>query len=289
MAQTFTYKTPLRYPGGKSRAMKFLGDHFPKDIQQYNEPFIGGGSVAVWFAQANPNANIWINDLYGNLYNFWVQLRDDCTNLQSEVKAIKDKVTDQKEIGKETFNRIREDIGTEGSDVRRAAYFYALNKMSFSGLTENRSSFSHSSQVGNFSYLGIEKMRFYSYLIQKWKITNLDYKELMSDDNAFVFLDPPYEIASSNLYGKDGDTHKHFNHDEFAQACNDCKSDQMITYNADQKVQDRFPNWRQIVWDLKYSMCTNSKNYLEQEKERKELLLMNYDEETNALAKALGI
>jgi DNA adenine methylase Dam len=288
MAQTYPYKTPLRYPGGKSRAMKFLGDHFPENIKQYNEPFIGGGSVAVWFAQANPNANIWINDLYGNLYNFWIQLRDNCHGLQNEVKAIKDTVTDQKEIGKETFNRIREDINTEGSDEKRAAYFYALNKMSFSGLTENRSSFSHSSQVSNFSYLGIEKMSFYSDLIQKWKITNLDYKDLMVDD-AFVFLDPPYEIASSNLYGKDGATHKYFDHDDFAKTCNDCKADQMITYNADQSVKDRFPDWRQIVWDLKYSMCTNSKNYLEQEKDRKELLLMNYDEETNALAKALGL
>lgn len=288
MAQVYPYKTPLRYPGGKSRAMKFLGDHFPRDIKQYNEPFIGGGSVAVWFAQANPNANIWINDLYGNLYNFWVQLRDNHTGLQEQIKDIKDTVTDQKEIGKETFNRIREDINTEGSDEKRAAYFYALNKMSFSGLTENRSSFSHSSQVQNFSYLGIEKLAWYSNLIQKWKITNLDYTELMNDD-ACVFLDPPYEIASSNLYGKDGDTHKYFNHDDFARACNDCKAEQMITYNADQSVKDRFPEWRQIVWDLKYSMCTNSKNYLENEKNRKELLLMNYDEETNALAQALGL
>ena len=288
MAQVYPYKTPLRYPGGKSRAMKFLGDHFPRDIKQYNEPFIGGGSVAVWFAQANPNANIWINDLYGNLYNFWVQLRDNHTGLQEQIKDIKDTVTDQKEIGKETFNRIREDINTEGSDEKRAAFFYALNKMSFSGLTENRSSFSHSSQVQNFSYLGIEKLAWYSNLIQKWKITNLDYKDLMNDD-AFIFLDPPYEIASSNLYGKDGDTHKYFNHDDFADACNNCKADQMITYNADQSVKDRFPNWRQIVWDLKYSMCTNSKNYLENEKNRKELLLMNYEEESNALQKALGL
>lgn len=288
MAQVYPYKTPLRYPGGKSRAMKFLGDHFPRDIKQYNEPFIGGGSVAVWFAQANPNANIWINDLYGNLYNFWVQLRDNHTGLQDQIKDIKDTVTDQKEIGKETFNRIREDINTEGSDEKRAAYFYALNKMSFSGLTENRSSFSHSSQVSNFSYLGIEKLAWYNNLIQKWKITNLDYTELMNDD-AFVFLDPPYEIASSNLYGKDGATHKYFDHDDFADVCNNCKADQMITYNADQSVKDRFPNWRQIVWDLKYSMCTNSKNYLEQEKDRKELLLMNYAEESNALAQALGM
>lgn len=288
MTNVYTHKTPLRYPGGKSRAMSFLGNYFPRDIKRYNEPFIGGGSVAVWFAQANPTSEIWINDLYGNLYNFWVQLKDNREQLQIEIKKIKDTTGEDKSIGKETFNLIRDSIVDEPDLIKRAAYLYALNKMSFSGLTETRSSFSHASLKGNFTYLGIKKLKFYSDLIQKWKITNLDYKELMNDSDAFVFLDPPYEIASSNLYGRDGSTHMYFDHDDFAKTCNESKSRQMITYNADQKVQDRFPEWRQIVWDLKYSMCTNSKNYLEQEKDRKELLLMNYEEQKNALAEALG-
>ena len=37
-------KSPLRYPGGKSRAIKFLKDYFPKDFMEYREPFFGGGS-----------------------------------------------------------------------------------------------------------------------------------------------------------------------------------------------------------------------------------------------------
>ena len=39
-------KTPLRYPGGKSRATKYLIPKMPKDITEYREPFLGGGSVA---------------------------------------------------------------------------------------------------------------------------------------------------------------------------------------------------------------------------------------------------
>ena len=38
-------KTPLRYPGGKSRAAKYLISQFPYDIIEYREPFLGGGSV----------------------------------------------------------------------------------------------------------------------------------------------------------------------------------------------------------------------------------------------------
>ena len=35
-------KTPLRYPGGKSKAIKTLSPWFPQIISEYREPFIGG-------------------------------------------------------------------------------------------------------------------------------------------------------------------------------------------------------------------------------------------------------
>ena len=44
-----SYKTPLRYPGGKSRACKKMEPFFPdlRDYDVYYEPFLGGGSVAL--------------------------------------------------------------------------------------------------------------------------------------------------------------------------------------------------------------------------------------------------
>ena len=42
-------KTPLRYPGGKSRACVKMDQHFPdlRDYTEFREPFLGGGSVAI--------------------------------------------------------------------------------------------------------------------------------------------------------------------------------------------------------------------------------------------------
>ena len=42
-------KTPLRYPGGKSRAVTKMGIYFPnlRNYTEYREPFLGGGSVAI--------------------------------------------------------------------------------------------------------------------------------------------------------------------------------------------------------------------------------------------------
>ena len=38
-------KSPLRYPGGKSRALKQILPLIPMSISEFREPFVGGGSV----------------------------------------------------------------------------------------------------------------------------------------------------------------------------------------------------------------------------------------------------
>ena len=61
-----SYKTPLRYPGGKSRAAQKIEAYFPDlgEYDEFREPFLGGGSVAIYVSKKFPHLNIWINDLY---------------------------------------------------------------------------------------------------------------------------------------------------------------------------------------------------------------------------------
>ena len=62
------FKTPLRYPGGKSRATKVLLEYVPKKYDYYVEPFIGGGSMAIALTKIRPNLKVTINDLYFPVY-----------------------------------------------------------------------------------------------------------------------------------------------------------------------------------------------------------------------------
>ena len=54
-----SYKTPLRYPGGKSRAAQKIEAYFPdlREYDEFREPFIGGGSVAIYIAKKFPHLN----------------------------------------------------------------------------------------------------------------------------------------------------------------------------------------------------------------------------------------
>ena len=282
-------KTPLRYPGGKSRACTKMDPYFP-DLSKYaefREPFLGGGSVAIHVSKKYPHLKITVNDLYEPLINFWVQLQTFGDELTDKLIDYKTNHPDppkelRKEEGtefpaKELFLNSKEAINNKSLDgIERAAAFYIVNKCSFSGLTES-SSFSKQASVSNFSMKGIEKLRGYSEIISHWHINQYSYEYCFREnihDDLFMYLDPPYDIKD-NLYGKSGSMHKGFDHDEFANNCSQSKVDMLISYNSDQLVKDRFKGWTAGEFDLTYTMRSVGE-YMRDQKERKELLLYNY-------------
>lgn len=270
-------KTPLRYPGGKSRAIKYLLPKFPTDIIEYREPFLGGGSVAIAFTKEYPDIPVWVNDLYEPLVNFWQQLQQRPDGLYVLLKAYKeDYPTPDK--AKELFNYSKDDMNNSESDLCRAAAFYVVNKCSFSGLTES-SSFSAQASDHNFTMRGIENLQKYSELIQNWKITCGPYWDMMMTSapvGTFWFLDPPYDIKD-NLYGKKGELHKGFNHQEFHAwlTQGNVKDDWMITYNSNPTLVEWYKDYHQATWDLTYTMRSTG-DYMNEQKDRAELLITNY-------------
>ena len=271
-------KTPLRYPGGKSRACVKMDPYFPdlRNYDEFREPFLGGGSVAIHVTKKYPNLNIWVNDLYEPLVNFWqqvqmfgVDMKDKLVDLKSEYNT-PDKA---RELFQKSKVCINEPIL---SNLDRAVSFYVVNKCSFSGLTES-SSFSEQASNNNFSMRGIEKLPEYSKVIEHWRITNYSYDYLLDGDTtAFVYLDPPYDIKD-NLYGNKGSMHKGFDHDKFAADCNANNMDMLVSYNTDQLVKNRFlgGKWNAAEFDLTYTMRSVGE-YMREQKKRKELLLFNY-------------
>lgn len=276
MATQKSLKTCLRYPGGKSRAVAKMDPYFPdlRNYEEFREPFIGGGSVAIHITKKYPNLKIWVNDLYEPLVNFWKNLQSSGDNMKDLLSDLKSK-NNTPDKARVLFNDAKVSINDKNrNDLERAVAFYIVNKCSFSGLTES-SSFSPQASNSNFSIRGIDKLPEYSKLISNWKITNLSYEFLMEEgENAFVYLDPPYDIKD-NLYGRKGSMHKGFDHDKFATDCDACNLYQLISYNSDQLVKDRFKNWNAAEFDLTYTMRSVGE-YMREQKTRKELLLFNY-------------
>ena len=279
MPQTLkSLKTPLRYPGGKSRALSKLFQYIPdlSGYTEYREPFLGGGSVALEVSKRYPRLDIWVNDLYEPLYNFWRELQDHGNEITDILIQLKQRHCDHSSA-KRLFldaNEYLERPLDDTESIHRAVSFYVINKCSFSGLTES-SSFSKQASDSNFSLAGIERLRDYQKLIGNWKFTNLSYEKLLTDDRSvFTYLDPPYEIGS-NLYGKRGSMHKSFDHDQFAADCDRYISPQLISYNSSQLIRDRFGGWTAAEFAHTYTMRSVG-SYNTDQASRKELVLTNY-------------
>ena len=270
-------KTPLRYPGGKSRALANLFRFLPdlSQASEYREPFLGGGSVAIEIGKRYPNLDIWVNDLYEPLYNFWRELQENGREMRDQLVQLKNRHPEPVSA-KLLFLDAKEKVNDDQTpNLSRAVSFYVVNKCSFSGLTES-SSFSRQASDANFTVRGIEKLKGYSEIIQNWKITNWSYEGLLTDNlRCFIYSDPPYDIKD-NLYGNKGDLHKRFDHDQFAADCDNHLARQLISYNSAQMVKDRFKDWMTCTYDLTYTMRSTG-DYMNEQKDRAELLLFNYE------------
>ncbi|HAC64554.1 MAG TPA: modification methylase [Cyanothece sp. UBA12306] len=264
-------KSPLRYPGGKSRAIKQISKQLPQKLLDYREPFVGGGSVFIYLKQMYPNIKIWINDLNPEVYLFWKIAQSDLKELVTALRQIKLTCTD----GRKLFKELTSVSVQELSELERAVRFFVLNRITFSGTIES-GGFSHQSFLKRFTDSSIDRLANLATILQDIKITNLDYNEVLTPPgkDVFIFLDPPYFTATiSRLYGKDGHLHTSFEHQKFAQNMIECQHQWLITYDNCQEIRDNFQNFIMIDWELQYGM----NNYQQGKAEKgQEIFIRNY-------------
>jgi len=271
-------KSPLRYPGGKSKALKKLSEYTQIPFLEYREPFVGGASLFIYLKQINPEKFFWINDLNTDVYSFWKAT-------QSNPKALIQRIKDYKkaENGKELYFSLIQANTDELDLIERAARFFVLNRISFSGTTES-GGYSERAFRERFTESAIKRVALVSDLLDKKtvKITNLDYSELLKSDtkteadSILIYLDPPYFSATnSKLYGKRGNLHLRFDHDKFAEDVKNCSSKWFISYDNSEFIRERFSFAKQDSWQLQYGMNNPHQDSC---KMGEELIISNFSE-----------
>jgi DNA adenine methylase len=136
--------------------------YFPdlRNYDEFREPFLGGGSVAIHITKKYPNLDIWVNDLYEPLVNFWQQL-------QMFGPDLKDKLIETK-LKNNTPDKARDPIlslkgFTSMNRFYRILIVLWLSMLSISAVSvvsTEGSSFSEQASQNNFSLRGIRKTAF---------------------------------------------------------------------------------------------------------------------------------
>lgn len=262
-------RTPLRFPGGKSRAVSEILELFPK-FKEYREPMVGGGSIFLSTKFAFPKKKYWINDINHDLYSFWQVCKETPELLAKEAYNIKN----SEKNGKEIFYEWRYPI-TPLTDFELALRYFVLNRISFSGLVD-AGGFSKESFERRFTKSSIEKIIYTGKELESVKVSNFSYETLLKEkgDNVFIYLDPPYYgNQDSKLYGLRGYLHTTFNHKRLAEELENCKFNWLLTYDDDKVIRKYYSFANKIEKELSYGM-----NNVASDKatKGKELFISNY-------------
>ncbi len=272
-------RSPLRYPGGKSKALKQILPLIPLNISEFREPFVGGGSVflAIRSLLKDRVKSYWINDLNYDLFCFWAQTQDNVERLVSRLAEMHTKHDD----GRALFERLtkQKDLLNTHEDMlsefERASRFFVLNRITFSGLVDS-GGYSQSAFDTRWTASSIDRVKKVSEYLGGVKITCKDYSDVIFKDGegVFLFLDPPYwKTTASRLYGVRGSLHTAFNHEQFAENMKKCRHKWLITYDDCPAVRHLFKFADIQAWTLQYGMNNYGKTIAPK---GEELFIKNY-------------
>ena len=244
--------SPLRYPGGKTRACKKLCDileeHFAiSRTTLLVSPFFGCGSYE-FHIQNKHNIRVAANDKFQPLINFWNNAKNNNASLYTNLCNMID-------VSKEQFIEYRNDIMELNDDsLKQATYYFVINRCSFSGATLS-GGFSSEASSKRFTQSSIERVK--SLDLSDFEFYNMDFTNFLNKKfkkDRIIFLDPPYYLEKgSTLYGKNGDMHENFDHGALYKKIS--KMDKwMMTYNDCEYIRDLYADFEIIDVDWSYGM-----------------------------------
>ncbi len=240
-------KSPLRYPGGKSRAVKAILEIMPQMLDSIVSPFFGGGSIEI--ALVNQGTRVYGYDAFKPLVLFWQALIEDRDRLADEV-------ANYHPLSRDRFYEIQDLMKNERvKDNLLPVLFFVMNRSSFSGTTfsggmsPNHERFTPSSweRLRNFETSG---------LLSVERLTFED--SLAKHKNDFIYADPPYANGGA-LYGQRGDCHVGFNHESLARILTG-RDGWILSYNDCSLVRDLYEGFTVIPAAWSYGMNTDKKS-----------------------------
>jgi DNA adenine methylase len=269
---TAAFKSPLRYPGGKQKAIEKIAEHLPAKVKEFREPLVGGGSVFFHARSTDFAQTYWINDAFKELMSFWqiVQDPESCARLVFDLERFRAGFSSAEEI-RDYFLEARNEVPEHS--FREAFLFFFFNRVTFSGTTR-AGGFSRAASLTRFTASSIERLVPMPEALKDVRITCLDFETAIVEpgDDVFVFLDPPY-FTATKLYGHNGSLHA-FDHWKLAKLLQQTSHKFLITYDDCPEIRELY-KWANVKdWQLQYGM--NNCNLKKQSKIGNELFISNY-------------
>jgi DNA adenine methylase len=266
------FRSPLRYPDGKQKAIEQIAKMLPTSAAEFREPMVGGGSVFLRAKSIEFAQSYWINDKFKELVSFWRAVKDPstCKKLANDLEKLRSRFKSADQI-KDYFLKAREEVPDD--EYREAFLFFFFNRVTFSGTTR-AGGFSSSASLRRFTASSIERLRPLPEALADVRITNEDFENVIKapGKDVFIFLDPPY-FTATKLYGRNGSLHA-FDHERLSATLRRSKHRFLVTYDDCEEIRQLY-SWAHVTeWRLQYGM--NNCNAENLSKLGSELFICNY-------------
>ena len=186
-------KTPITYYGGKQTLLKYLLPLIPQH-KMYCEPFFGGG--AVFFAKPKSEVEV-INDINGEIVNFFKVIKTKFPELQSEIKA----TLHSRELYKKAMVvYAHPDLFT---DVTRAWALWVLTNQGFAGMIGSWGFGKDDSKEAALANKRDAFTKEYEDRLTKVQVENNSAIKVINrcdDKETFIYADPPYIGSDQGHY-----------------------------------------------------------------------------------------
>ncbi len=186
-------KTPITYYGGKQTLLKYLLPLIPQH-RMYCEPFFGGG--AVFFAKPKSEVEV-INDINGEIVNFFKVIKTKFPELQSEIKA----TLHSRELYKKAMVvYAHPDLFT---DVKRAWALWVLTNQGFAGMIGSWGFGKDDSKEAALANKRDLFTKEYEDRLTKVQVENNNAIKVINrcnDKETFIYADPPYIGSDQGHY-----------------------------------------------------------------------------------------
>lgn len=211
-----TVKPFIKWAGGKSQLLDEIRERYPKTIERYCEPFVGGGAVLLDVLANFQPKEVLINDINPELTNTYTHIRDNADRVISLLSEMQEAFWNMDTDARKGYyyaqrDRFNELIKQAAQTEEKAALFIFINKTCFNGLYRVNGKGLYNVPMGAYKKPPIcdtENISLISELLQNVEIHCGDYSECADfiNNNTFVYIDPPYRplspTSSFNSYAK---------------------------------------------------------------------------------------
>jgi DNA adenine methylase len=295
--------SPLRYAGGKSKAIGLILENLPHlNEKKIVSPFFGGGSFEIVLS-TQLGYEVIGYDIFSFLTNFWNVLINDKDKLVSELNKLipdKDNFTRNRHILLNYWNKVKPDdlkyetrnlieltdkekCIMDDDKIIQAAYYYYNMQLSYGPMF-----------LGWPSSVYMDNDKYHRILDN---IKNIDLGNISINcdtfenvitrhNNDFLFLDPPYYLGKDSKMFKGmypncnfAIHHNNFNHELMRDLLKKHKGGFFITYNDCPTIREWYKEFKQVYPKWQYTYGQGEKRIGKNRKNMSNTL--NNDNENN--------